>query len=267
MTEYRLIHFVPDPFLGGRVPVAAVVQGADGLRVMEAPRLPGVMCLGRKSAVVTIRHVLEDLTRVESFDRLPGSVGPQVVLGDAHSIPPGTDDPVAWLTRLLAGTRDDGLANPHRTREPHLVTRGTQFLRARSVASFVRRKFKPPAGFVRGHSRALSPISQYVKGQEELLLMEPLVPTRRGWHEDMRKVSERVASYKFAMENGGRLPEKPQFFVYVLVGGPDDRRREISDSLTGVADEIVDVKDETAAQRFVAQIRRVAGTATPTLAV
>ncbi len=46
-ARYRLIHFVPDPFNGARVPVAAVLQAHGRLSVHEMPNMPGPECADR----------------------------------------------------------------------------------------------------------------------------------------------------------------------------------------------------------------------------
>jgi len=101
-ATFRIVHFVPDPFLGGRVPIAAIVQSDGRLTVVRVPHL-GPACLGRASAVAAVRLALDDLERLPSFEHLPSSMGPQVVLGEIREVPLHVDDPVGWVARALSG--------------------------------------------------------------------------------------------------------------------------------------------------------------------
>ena len=63
-AQYRLVHFVPDPFLGGRVPIAALLRTPDGVQVVRVPHLPGPHCLGGRARAATVQLVVEDLEAV-----------------------------------------------------------------------------------------------------------------------------------------------------------------------------------------------------------
>lgn len=98
LTRYRIVHFVPDPFTGARIPIAAVVAYAGTVALALATRLPSADCLGRVSLLATMHMVLHALAAVESLDVLPIAVGPHAVLGDARYVPEGVANPVAWVT-------------------------------------------------------------------------------------------------------------------------------------------------------------------------
>jgi hypothetical protein len=140
------------------------------------------------------------------------------------------------------------------------VRYGSQFLKAYGVDSVVRRKFRPVRSMEVGARGAqLGPIAQYVRNNDDLLLLEPLVPVRTQWREDLMQVTERFAAYKYALGHGAHLDACPTFYAYVLRGGPDDRRAEIADRLGGVADCVVDTANDSAVEPFVARIRAVGG--------
>lgn len=42
--EYRLVHFVPDPFSGARIPVGALVKAASGTEVVIPEEVHGQKC-------------------------------------------------------------------------------------------------------------------------------------------------------------------------------------------------------------------------------
>src|ERR1017187_6147506 len=79
-ARYRVVHFVPDPFTGARIPLAAIVAGGGGVSIASAGHVPGAVCLGRPSTYAAMQMVLESLSTVESLDVLPVAVGPHAVL-------------------------------------------------------------------------------------------------------------------------------------------------------------------------------------------
>lgn len=135
-ATFRIVHFVPDPFLGGRVPIAALVQSDGRLTVVRVPHLPGPACLGRESAAAAMRLALEDLERLRSFEHLPASMGPQVVLGEVREVPLHVDDPVGWVARALSGGRDP---HAHATQSHDWArgARGMQLMRAHHLERVV----------------------------------------------------------------------------------------------------------------------------------
>lgn len=259
-AAFRVVHFLPDPLLGGRVPLAAIVRHDGGLTLARVPHLAGDALLGRASATAVMHIILDDLARLDSFDALPRSVGPQVVLDDPRDVPVGVEDPVEWVRGLLGSVRDGKRSTSDRTHDRHRVRYGALFLKAYGVDSVVHRKFRPaPSMEVGARGAQLGPIAQYVRNNDDLLLLEPLVPVRTQWRDDLIQVTERFAAYKYALGQGAHLDASPTFYAYVLRGGPDDRRAEIADRLAGVADFVVDTANDNAVRPFVARIRAVGG--------
>lgn len=87
--SYRLVYFVPDPFLGGRIPIAALVEEEGAVQVVRMPRLPCPDCLGGAAAASIVKMSLMDLEEVTALDERPEGLGPQVEIGEAREVPAG----------------------------------------------------------------------------------------------------------------------------------------------------------------------------------
>lgn len=106
-AAYRVIHFVTEPFLAGRVPVAALVQTASGVRLARADLLPDQQTLGRATATVALGAILDCLEHASGFDELPRGIGPHAILDAPHPIPPEVPDPIGWVRKVILPTRID----------------------------------------------------------------------------------------------------------------------------------------------------------------
>jgi len=122
-SRYHIIHFIPDPFSGARVPLAAFVESARGWKLAEAPHVPGPECLGGGSAHAFVRMVLQDLRAHEALPHLPRTVGPQIVLTEEKLVPGGVADPVEWVERHVLPQRPQS-EGPAQPRGPHRDTHG-----------------------------------------------------------------------------------------------------------------------------------------------
>src|SRR5947208_1973368 len=76
-AKYRLVHFLPDPFSGAQVPIAALVGGEGGVVVTRADHLPGAACLGSPERQSALECVLESIIDARTLDGLPVGAGPQ----------------------------------------------------------------------------------------------------------------------------------------------------------------------------------------------
>lgn len=100
-ARYRMVHFVVSPFLDHRVPIAVLVECNGKTTVVPVEPVGCESCMGR-SSIACARMALDDLAiDPPSFDSLPPSVGPQVLLGTERSLPGDFVDPIAWVTRLV----------------------------------------------------------------------------------------------------------------------------------------------------------------------
>ncbi|MCI0674123.1 MAG: hypothetical protein L0Y64_27055, partial [Myxococcaceae bacterium] len=105
-ARFRIVHFMPDPFAGTRFAVAALVRDQGSrVHVARAPQLPGPACVGGRPFSSLLHMALEDLQGVRSFDALPASVGPHVLLSDEKAVPSSVVDPVAWVESFVLPRR------------------------------------------------------------------------------------------------------------------------------------------------------------------
>ena len=100
---FRVVHYIPDPYTGGRVPFGALLHHDSKVTFMVSPREPCKICLGEAGAVV-VGLAIRDLLKATKMD-VPGSCGPQVVAADGVDVPSGVVDPFAWVVKLLAGKK------------------------------------------------------------------------------------------------------------------------------------------------------------------
>jgi hypothetical protein len=257
-ARYRLVHFIPDPFLGGRVPIAAIVdRGSGSIDIARIPHIPGPACLGGLATSAVVQIILEDLESATHFDRLPLTVGPQVVFGRPWDIPHGVEDPISWIqSNLYARSTVQKHDKEHRA--PNRSTFGYRFFENYHVSEYVRKSFHPGTdanGFL-PNAAVLRPISHYVDGRNELLLMEPIVPRRSVWHADVSTIATTFGAYKTALRHEhSRI--KTRLTAYVLAGSAKDDLHSIMSELMPFADEVIDTADPHARAKFVAQIRDV----------
>jgi hypothetical protein len=216
-TSYKLVHYLPDPYTGWRVPVAAVVYDGRSVALVRAPTIPDAVAMGGATAGATLSLVMEGLADVSRFDSLPSSIGPHAVLGDARFIPAGTEDPVVWLAEhLLPRAAKDN----HETTTPkshHRATYGKRFFETWKVEGWVEtRPFHPGRDWNAwlGEDRNLKPVSHWVGGRSKLLLMEPIVPTSRDVEKSLSEVSTLFSAYRFQMQE--HKEDRATLIAYVL---------------------------------------------------
>lgn len=98
-ASFRVVYFVPDPFIDGRVPIAAIVTDGAIHRVAYARRIPCAQCLGGPSSAALVRMLLRDLPN-ERPSWIEDAFGNHVRLGKIGHIPSGVDA-VEWLEKSL----------------------------------------------------------------------------------------------------------------------------------------------------------------------
>ncbi len=258
-ARFRLVHFVPDPFLGGRIPIAAIVQADEGISVLRMQHIPGPHCLGGRAAAATVQMVLDDLAQVHDFDSLPKSMGPQAILGNPQQVPVAVTNETAWINSLLSSLRVDTVTEEDEAkhyRGPNRATYGYRFFENFRIAKYVRKTFYPEqqGGGVLSAARTIGPISHYVLGESKLLLMEPIVPSRHSWQADTQEVAKTLGAYKMVIREQ-RLTEKVKLLAYMLVGGTTSSREQIERDLYQFVDDVVDIANPQRRAAFVDRVR------------
>ncbi len=98
--QYRLLQYVVDPFTGRRVSLAVLFREEDGsTRVVLAPTIPDSEELRSVRTANLLTSLRRDIAELDSFDRLPRSFGPQLILTAPETAP--TDDPADWVWERL----------------------------------------------------------------------------------------------------------------------------------------------------------------------
>jgi hypothetical protein len=260
-ATYRLVHFVPDPFVESRVPIAALVTHNGSLSVVRAKSVPSARCLGGNRQAAVVQMMLEDLSHAGAGARLPSTLGPQAVLGDERAVPPAVADPLQWVARLVQHTSDD---DPKDTayRGPHRATQGYRFFQTYGVSQFVRKSFDA-ALHANGHlarAKRFGNVSHYVEGSSDLLLMEPIVTTRDNLETELSDVATLFGAYRSVIQQQQNAPKKPQLVAYVLDGGSAEARMHAMMELRDHADRVVDTANEPARAALIGQIKSIAAT-------
>ena len=265
-AEFRIIHFISDPFLGARIPVAALLreEGDDKVQVVRAQHLPGPECLGGAEYSAALRMVLEFLDASPTFDQLPNTVGPLVAMAEPMQVPDAIRDPAKWLSKVLP-TRAKGEAG--RERDANRSTSGYRFFESRNINHYVRKQFRISAHWkslairknnddILASAASTDSISHWVEGSKKVLLMEPLIPSRRSFKDDVRDVARNFSAYRYHLEK--LQPKKDIILVaYLLPFRDGARRQEAASRLHDVAHKIVDLSDSAAQESFVRQVKLV----------
>ena len=254
-ARFRIVHFVPDPFSGMRVPVAALVQGPQGIRVVRAPHTLGPSCVGGLATWHNMQGLVQGLDAVKEFDRLPMSMGPHVTLDVQRDVPAQVEDPESWVAKFVLPQRP---AAPGDTREvipkgPRREDVGYGFFQSWKVERYVHRYFK---GETLGlQDEYAGTISHAVIGTGEIMLMEPVLGQRQDVHRQVERISKTFLAW-------GRLLErmhakgKPRFVAYVF-SPPKTALPEVKQFLSAAEAEVIDVEIPNERDRFISDIRRI----------
>jgi hypothetical protein len=266
-THYKLVHFVADPFLGTRTPIAAIVRHGEELLVARASKIPDADCLGGSSSLELAHALVDALHGIKDFEKLPSSLGPHAVLGACRQVPDQVDDPVRWLQRHVLP--HDESEKVHRVEAIKRPTYGWRFLQNLGVERFVRKRFRPELLWDRPVSEPLSvlkPISHFVLGSENVMLMEPVRLEGRQFADDLQEVGLRFAAYHYYIKAFSATALHPIFVAYMLPSGVGDEQRVTArDTLAGSADAVVDCTRMPERQRFAEDVRRIGHSGNPQL--
>ena len=255
--HFKIVHFVPDPVAGTRVPMGAIVSRGDTRRVAVAKHLPGAECLGSRQAARLLNFLVDDFKNIGSADDVRQRMGPEVLVDDARPIPDGVEDPVAWIEAFVLPRpieADQKKTTPRRTSR---YMEGKNFLSQHNVGQYIRRSFRPGKVFSHtdGAMKHLGKVSQYVADNQTVLLMEPLVPRRPEWEDDLTDINTTFYAYRYHVENGLNGHDG-ELIAYILPGGSEEQRSEMKQTLK-TATSFVDTTHAHQLERFINQVRRV----------
>lgn len=257
-AEYRILHFVPDPFVGTRIPVAALVRQGSSLGFAKACFVPGPACVGSRESEL-LAMTLDSLQRVESFDVLPSAVGPHFVLEQIRAVPGTVEEPVAWVQRHVLPAQRHVDHQPKSPRQPKRAVCGFRFMETWTVARYVKKDFNPAVSLfeARADHTAMPKISHWVGTPEhELVLMEPVALERSHLDDEVREINTRFAAYRFFLDRGGFLPASTKLLAYILPHSTNTRSESVSERLSA-AHEVVDTASERERLPFIEMIRTV----------
>jgi len=257
-ARFRIIHYLPDPISGARVPIAALVADGARLSVVRSRFTPGAACVGGVASWHNMQMILEELMEAEHFDRLPSSLGPQVVLSAQHPIPATVENPTAWVERcILPQSMNPKDAEPKVPHVPRRAAMGFQFFKTWKVARYVERNFKATD---LGLSENLAhKITHYVAGRSELLLMEPMV-ARGDFGQELRDVSEGILAWQRLFELHGRGRPTPRFVTYIFSEGHKPAVAQARETFAKTNVEVVDIETVGERGHLLGEIKRVGET-------
>lgn len=254
---FNIVHFVPNPISGGRIPVGAIVRKGKSVQIAVAEHIPGPECVGGAKTARLLKLLVDDLQRLTRPSEIYQHLGPQIFVDEGNDIPEDVDDAVGWVQRYALPRRSKEKREPSGVRRPTRYSEGKRFLEHHGVGRYVRRTFKPEKflGETAHQLQHLAPISQWVLGSNELLLMEPLIPRRPSWRDDLTKINTRCSAYRYHVQNGLN-GHRSELFVYLLPGGDRAQRREINETLNQTS-AVIDGENSGKLQSFIDRIRTV----------
>jgi hypothetical protein len=253
--QFQIIHFVPNPVTGARVPMGAIVWEGRSVRIARAAHLPGAECLGGRESARLLNFLVDDLRTLEHAEQIYQRLGPQVFADETRPVPRDVEDAVAWLERHVLPRADKVTQDTPSPRRPSRYAEGKRFLEKHEVGGYVRRSFNPQRhlGNVGESLQHLGSVSQWVAGDGRLLLMEPLVPRRPEWEQDLTKINTTFSAYRYHVRNGLNGHEG-ELIAYILPGGADRQRREMRRTLQA-ATNVVDTDSPTQLATFIEHVR------------
>jgi hypothetical protein len=259
--HFQIIHYVPDLFLGGGIPVAAVLVDAfRGQRLVRASFHPDPRCLGGTEHAIALDLLMRRLEKSLAQFLSREALGPHIRIEEPRPIPADVN-PERWLLDHVLPRPPSAKGVRGRRRS----TYGFSWLEAHGLGDFVHKQFRVEkfghAGLL-GLSEGLKPISHWTAGGNQLLLMEPIaldVP-----EQSLRNVMEEVATlfsaYRYAA--GKHAPGFDlQLAAYILEGGDAIQRKNVAKNLGTAAHQVFDLERDHDVTSFISQVARIGGAA------
>ena len=140
-------------------------------------------------------------------------------------------------------------------REVARVSAGKKRLKKEGIKVFVQEGFKPSEAWMttthKGAFAALEPVSQYIgSAQSGLLLLEPLLASRRDFEGDIQEVTTRFGAYKWFLQKAKK--NHTTLVAYVFDG--DEKARQLAAKHIESADKVLDLEDEEDREKFEAAL-------------
>lgn len=232
--EYRIVHFVTNPFSGLSFPVAALVRDVDGdVRVVMPTGIPDPGCLGSRKAANALLAMRDDLAELTSFDGLPRQFGPHFTLSAPEVAP--SDRPDQWVRKTLFPPLAGSTARP---RKKGRGTKGSRYLAQRGVR--VERRYRPEGSMVQ-------PVTHYVEHDDALFLLEPVI-NRSNPRELENDIREAITHLRAMHDLLGSKPAG--YYTYLLHGVGPRFKAIVQDEIADFV-EVVDTTDSVQERAFI----------------
>lgn len=254
--QYRLIHFVPDHFNGTRYAIGGLIATEDGVRVALARLIPGAECLGDDASFMLLRHNLDLLRQLRSFDELPMTFGPHIVLDSPRKLERAVVDPVAWLQDEILPRPLPGPSQA-RKRGRTRTTIGRDFLQQYVQGDLIRSfQVQRDLPMLNGSAKIFPSISQSVVGQDELILMEPIAPELKNTMEHVKTIAHHFAASRFILEKEN-ISVGVNLLAYITPDSTSEQREEITEYLSLSAHKVYDMDSARERREFIRRINEV----------
>jgi hypothetical protein len=256
---FQIVHYIPNLFVGGRVPIAAVVRDSSGTdaHIVRAEFHPDERCLGGRDHVAMLSHVLARL-ELEPRCASTAALGPHIAFDEPRRLPAGVE-PDEWLREkvLPRVPHEEGGHSPRR------ATHGYDWLSRSGLARFIRKRFrpeKPEAPQIHELlGKKLKSVSHWVTDGEQVLLLEPIIPSDSP-QRPIEDISTVFGAYRFHLGKRSGVT----LGVYMLAGGSSSARYHTQGVLGVTAHQVFDTEDDFGRNSLIARIKAL-GESTPLL--
>lgn len=103
MNAYRIIHFVPEPICGMRLPIGALVKEDSEISFVRSNRSWHGNCFRDQESKRALKIILKKLEKmeIEDMESLPQSLGPAAKLDQRMVLPPTIKNVKNWVSKIL----------------------------------------------------------------------------------------------------------------------------------------------------------------------
>lgn len=246
---YRLIQFVPDPFLPTALTIGAFVESHEGCRFELAEAGEGVLSSSTSAAATTLfRAVVAELRNLDS-GRLPLSLGPHVRMGERVPLPAGVSDAASWVTSFVLPAQASVQKRERRHQRTRRATVGKLFFKQYHVSQFVKTRFRPE--MLGASQRLVKPVTHYVRGTLETMLLEPVYLDSDRFDEELQEAAGTLLAWETLAR---KTTENLVFTVYAL-GSSAQHLKLLRDGVGDTRIQVVDTEHSTERAALLQSIR------------